>query len=118
MTKLKAVIVAIAAAIALAPATMADEFASKNQVEVSVAGLDKYNARDAEVLLQRIRKAAMTACRDRETVVPRAEIACRSRSVAETVASLDSPALGMAYADVFGKEPTLASRDQGELRSN
>jgi UrcA family protein len=110
MTFLKTALVAAVALSAAAPVAMAEIVSNKNRVEVSTAGLDMNNARDAEVLLERIRKAAVTACRDTQTVVPRAELECRSRTVANTVSGLNINALGVAYVDAFG-EPAVASRE-------
>jgi UrcA family protein len=110
MTIMKTCLVALAACAVAAPA-MADVVSNKKEVTVQTSDLDLNNPRDADILLQRINKAAYKTCKDWETVIPNAQRSCVKHTVAENVARLNINALGMAYVDTYGEKPALASRD-------
>jgi len=111
MSTLKTALIALAAVAACAPVASAEVVKNQNQVTVQTNDLDLNNPRDAETLLKRINQAANAACKDWETVIPNAQRSCVKHTVSENVARLNINALGVAYADAYGQQPALASRD-------
>jgi UrcA family protein len=107
MTHLKLALAALAAAASVAPAAIAAPV-SNGEIRIETADLNLNSAADANRLVARIREAAVRICNDHNSAIRYQD--CSNQIVADTVAKLQIPALGLAYRDIYKDEPRLASR--------
>ena len=107
MTHLKLALAALAAAATIAPAAIAAPV-SNGEIRIETADLNLNSAADANKLVARIREAAVRICNDHNSAIRYQD--CSNQIVADTVAKLQIPALGVAYRDIYKDEPRLASR--------
>ena len=107
MTHLKLALAALAAAASIAPAAIAAPV-SNGEIRIETADLNLNSAADANKLVARIREAAVRICNDHNSAIRYQD--CSNQIVADTVAKLQIPALGVAYRDIYKDEPRLASR--------
>ena len=107
MTHMKLALAALAAAASIAPAAIAAPV-SNGEIRIETADLNLNSAADANKLVARIREAAVRICNDHNSAIRYQD--CSNQIVADTVAKLQIPALGVAYRDIYKDEPRLASR--------
>lgn len=107
MTHLKLALAALGVAATIAPAAIAAPV-SNGEIRIETADLNLNSAADANKLVARIREAAVRICNDHNSAVRYQD--CSNQIVADTVAKLQIPALGVAYRDIYKDEPRLASR--------
>ena len=107
MTHLKLALAALAAAASITPAALAAPV-SNGEIRIETADLNLNSAADANKLVARIREAAVRICNDHNSAIRYQD--CSNQIVADTVAKLQIPALGVAYRDIYKDEPRLASR--------
>ncbi len=107
MTHLKLALAALGVAATIAPAAFAAPV-SNGEIRIETADLNLNSAADANKLVARIREAAVRICNDHNSAVRYQD--CSNQIVADTVAKLQIPALGVAYRDIYKDEPRLASR--------
>ena len=106
MNHLKLALAALAVS-TIAPAALAGAL-SNGQVRIETADLNLNSPADADKLVDRIRDAAVRICNDHNSAIRYQD--CSNQIVADTVAKLQIPALGVAYRDLYKDEPRLASR--------
>ncbi|MBI1360107.1 MAG: UrcA family protein [Alphaproteobacteria bacterium] len=111
MTKLKVALAALVAASTLAPAALAQVSRDGNEFRVETADLNLHSAKDADVLIQRIKTAAHKICYDPVSVLHWKQSDCEHELVSDTVARANIPSLGIAYRDLYPDEPRTAARD-------
>ncbi|MEP7209458.1 MAG: UrcA family protein [Alphaproteobacteria bacterium] len=110
MTNLKLACAGLAAiaAVAVAPAALAEP--QSIGVRVDISDLNLNSPQGVTALYQRINAVANEACYDHNSVNRFDQPGCKKRIVSNAVASLKIPALGLAYRDAYKDEPRLASR--------
>jgi UrcA family protein len=108
MTNLKLAFAALAAGAVFAPAALAEP--QPIQVRVDISDLNLNSPQGVTTLYQRINTVASRACYDQASVSRFDQPGCKKRIVSNAIASLNIPALGVAYRDAYKDEPRLASR--------